>query len=94
MKTTKEKKMINPNDCSTGRWLVALVIGVVLGIIGSTPMQSLLENRTDTIMGIAYADFFGVLTFIPLFIGVALALRFVCKTSLKDFILSFNLQMS
>lgn len=87
VKTTNEKKLIAPNECSTRRWIVALVIGVVLGIVGSTPMATLLENRTDTIMGITYADFFGVLSFVPLFIGIVIALRLVCKTSLKDFIL-------
>ena len=82
-----EKKMIAPNECSTLRWLSVILVGVLFGLLASAPFGSLLQNRVDTVMGIAYADFFGVLTFIPMFLGMVLAIRFLGKTSLKDFIL-------
>jgi ABC-type polysaccharide transport system permease subunit len=51
------------------------------------PFISYFDNRVDTFMGITYADFFAVLFFIALFVCTVLAIRFVAKTSLKDFIL-------
>ena len=87
IKNNKEKKIITPNECSTERWLAALTVGMLIGVIGAIPFEPYLENRVDTIMGITYADFFGMLHFIPLFVGAAVALWLLAKTSLKDFIL-------
>ena len=87
MKNKKEKKQIAPNECSLLRWIAVLVTGLVIGLTLDIPLNPYMENRVDSIMGISYADFFGVLSFIPLFLGMALALWLVGKTSLKNFIL-------
>lgn len=87
MKDTKEKKPIAPNECSTLRWIAVLLIGLLIGFVLNLPLSPYMENRTDTLLGIRYSEIFGVLSFVPLFIGMALALRFLAKTSLKDFIL-------
>ena len=88
-KTLKEKKLIAPNECSFLRWIIVILIGFGIATIIVTPfgMSSFAQNHVDTILGITYADFFGILSFIPLTICVWLALKFVAKTSMKDFIL-------
>lgn len=83
----KEKKVIAPNECSFGRWVAVLLVGLLLGIILSMPLDSLAKNRVDHFMGVSYADIFGILMFIPLSLGMAISLRFLGKTSIKDFIL-------
>jgi uncharacterized membrane protein (UPF0182 family) len=87
MKKTKEKKIILPNECSFGRWLLALVVGLLIGFVLVAPLYLLLYNREGTFMGISYTDIFGVLSFVPLFWAVVFSIRVICKTSLKDFIL-------
>ena len=87
MKDKKEKKQIAPNECSLKRWIAVLVTGLVIGLTLDIPLNPYMENRVDSIMGISYADFFGVLSFIPLFLGMTLALWLVGKTSLKNFVL-------
>ena len=74
MKDKKEKKQIAPNECSLKRWIAVLVTGLVIGLTLDIPLNPYMENRVDSIMGISYADFFGVLSFIPLFLGMTLAL--------------------
>lgn len=86
----KEKKHISPNECSLGRWIVVLLVGLVVGILPSIPLNAFLNNNTDTIMGIPYATFFGTLLFVPLFFGIVLSIRLIGKTSLKDFVLGVN----
>ena len=88
----KEKKTIAPNECSLKRWILALVVGILLSYIVISPLQALplAENRVDTFMGILYADIYTFLFFIPLFIGTAIAIKWIGKTSLKDFILGVN----
>jgi membrane protease YdiL (CAAX protease family) len=86
----KEKKHISPNECSLGRWIVVLLVGLVVGILPSIPLNAFLTNNTDTIMGIPYATFFGTLLFVPLFFGIVLSIRLIGKTSLKDFVLGVN----
>lgn len=87
MKNKNEKTAIAPNECSFSRWLLTLLIGVVAGLIALVPIQSFLQNRVDTFMGIQYADIFALLSFIPFFLFTALAIKFVAKTPIKDFIL-------
>ena len=87
MKKTKEKKIILPNECSFGRWLLTLVVGLLIGFVLVVPLYLLLYNREGTFMGISYTDIFGVLSFVPLFWAVVFSIRVICKTSLKDFML-------
>lgn len=87
MNDTKEKKPIAPNECSILRWFLVLLIGFGGGTIALAPLEPFLKNTTDTILGITYKDFFGLLSFVPMFVLTVIALKFVAKTSVKDFIL-------
>lgn len=88
-KIVKEKKIIIPNECSVIRWIIAVALGFFIGFILGLPVNHnpYADNTVDTFMGITYETLFSVLYFIPLFIGLILALKLVAKTSLKDFIL-------
>lgn len=94
MKQTKEKKLISPNECSFGRWIVVLLVGLVIGFLPSIFFAPYSTNTTDTIMGITYANFFSMLSFIPLFWGMVLAIKLIGKTSLKDFVLGVGGKMN
>lgn len=85
-KEKKEKKYIAPNECSFKRWVAVLVVGLVIGFLMGTPF-SLLAQRDNSFMGIRYFELFGQLSFLPMFLGLALAIKFIGKTSMKDFIL-------
>lgn len=87
MKKTKEKKIIAPNECSFGRWILVLVVGLLIGMIPVIPIYNFLYGVEKSFMGISYTDIFNVITFIPLFWGMVISIRFIGKTSLKDFIL-------
>lgn len=83
----KKKKYIAPNEASAGRWIAALLISLAVGSVLGLPFADFLDDTENFVMGIPYADFFGLLTFVFLFWALVLAIRFVGKTSLKDFIL-------
>ena len=87
MKTFKEKKKIAPNECSFGRWVLVLVVGLLIGFVPVIPIYNFLYGVEKSFMGISYTDIFNVITFIPLFWGMVISIRFIGKTSLKDFIL-------
>ena len=82
----KEKKYIAPNECSFKRWLAVLAVGLVLGFALGSPLI-MLSQQDNSFMGIRYMELFSQLTFVPLFLILALAIKFIGKTSLKDFIL-------
>lgn len=88
----KNKKIIAPNECSLFRWILVLAVGFLVATAVILPLNflSYLTNRTDTFMGITYADIFSVLMFVPLFIATAISIRLLAKTPLKDFILGVN----
>lgn len=81
------KKYIAPNECSLGRWIAVLAVGLLIGFALSAPFSFCIQTQTTPIMGLAPAEFYGLLSFIPLFWGMVLALKVVGKTSLKDFVL-------
>ena len=83
----KKKKYIAPNEASAGRWIAALLISLAVGGVLGLPFADFLDDTENFVIGIPYADFFGLLTFVFLFWALVLAIRFVGKTSLKDFIL-------
>ena len=85
-KEKKEKKYIAPNECSFKRWVAVLVVGLVIGFLMGAPF-SLLAQQDNSFMGIRYFELFGQLNFLAMFLGMALAIKFIGKTSMKDFIL-------
>ena len=86
-KEKKEKRLPAPNDCSVGRWILAAVMAILVGLVLSVPLNPYLENTSEFMMGISYANFFSIVTFIPFFVATIIVLKLVCKTSLKDFVL-------
>lgn len=83
----KEKKYIAPNEASLGRWIAVLVVGMLFGMVLSTPVVVLLMDRTGTFMGLPYYNISLNLIFAFLFWGLVISLKVVGKTSLKDFVL-------
>ena len=86
-KEKKEKRLPAPNDCSWLRWLVVLLVGWLGGNIVATPLVFLGRDDTASILGSPIASLMTVLTFVPVFIGLVLSIKFLGKTSMKDFIL-------
>lgn len=86
----KEKKYIAPNECSLGRWIAVLVVGLLVGVVLSVPLSPFTQNQVDSFMGISYGELFGILTFAPLFFGMVFAIKVLGKTSMKDFVLGVN----
>ena len=82
----KEKKYIAPNEASFKRWVAVLVVGLVLGGLMASPI-AVLSQQDNSFMGIRYLELFGQLSFLLMFLGLALSIKFIGKTSLKDFIL-------
>lgn len=86
----KEKKMkryIAPNECSAGRWIAVLIVGLLAGVALSIPLSPFAQNKVDTFMGIPFSELFGILSFVPFFCTMVFAIKFLGKTSLKDFVL-------
>lgn len=83
----KEKKHIAPNEASLGRWIAVLVVGMLFGMVLSTPVVVLLMDKTGTFMGLPYYNISLNLIFAFLFWGLVISLKVVGKTSLKDFVL-------
>ena len=83
----KEKKYIAPNEASLGRWIAVLVVGMLFGVVLSTPVVVLLMDKTGTFMGLPYYNISLNLIFAFLFWGLVISLKVVGKTSLKDFVL-------
>ena len=90
MKKTKEKKLIVPNECSLGRWIVATLVGGLIGLVVGMFFFPFLTNQDNSIMGISYATLSSTLLFLPFFIGLVLMLKAIAKTSLKDFVLGVD----
>ena len=79
----KEKKYIAPNECSFKRWVAVLVVGLVIGFLMGAPF-SLLAQQDNSFMGIRYFELFGQLNFLAMFLGMALAIKFIGKTNAFD----------
>lgn len=89
-KAAKEKKYIVPNECSVGRWIAVLIVGLLLGCILSIPLFPFMQNTTDAFMGIPYTELFGILAFAPMFWGMVIAVKVLGKTSLREFVLGIG----
>lgn len=85
------KKVISPNECSAKRWIMTGVVGYLLGALLTIPQITLTVLfpglETATWCGLPMEPLLNVFTFVPMFIGMAIALRLIAKTTLKDFIL-------
>ena len=83
----KEKKFIAPNECSGKRWFAATLVGLIIGLVLAAPSMIQAQNTVDTFMSIPYSVIFGQFGMAALFVGVVIGIKFIAKTSMKDFIL-------
>lgn len=81
------KKHIAPNECSGWRWLGALLLGVVIANVIILVGGLIFGGRIDNILGIEISRVSLMLDFVAMYVGLVIAIKLVCKTSLKDFIL-------
>lgn len=88
---SKNKKVIAPNEASLLRWIAVLVVGYVLGILFVIPLATgfaVAETLdVNTFMGIPLSPISDLITFAVLYWSLVLALKWIGKTSLKDFVL-------
>lgn len=86
----KQKKVIRPNEGSFVRWLLTVVVGTAFGIILSMPLVIVEQMSPHILAGTPFGfmseQLFLVASFIPLFLGMMIALRLVAKTPLRKFI--------
>ena len=83
----KEKKYIAPNEASLGRWICAMLLSIFIAMVIYFPVGILFRNQTGSFQGIAIAQILNLVTFMCLFVGLVIAIKLVCNTSLKDFVL-------
>ena len=90
----KEKKYIAPNEASLGRWICAMLLGMLIAMAIYFPVGLLFGNQTGSFQGVAIAQILNLVTFMCLFVGMVIAIKLVCKTSLKDFVLGVGGKIS
>lgn len=90
-KMKKEKNMIAPNECSLLRWIATMVVAMLLGIAILLPPQIMMlqdpQLMQSTFAGIPVGPIFDIFSFMIYFFTMVLALKWIAKTSLKEFIL-------
>ena len=82
----KEKKHIAPNEASLVRWIIAAAVGFIIGIALVIASYFLMRMLPSSIMGVGFDQIDMMWTFVCYFIGFAIGLKLVAKTSLKDFV--------
>lgn len=86
---TEEKKIFAPNECSWKRWVLTLVAGLGLGVLFSVIIGAVVYIALDLSNGFLdpLKDMLILLPpFAGLYIGMVLALKWIAKTSMKDFV--------
>lgn len=83
----KEKKYIAPNECSFLRWLGVLLVSQLFAVLLAIPLSPLVLNKTGTFLGVGCKQISTLISFVPQFWGMVIAIKVVGKTSLKDFVL-------
>ena len=83
----KEKKYIAPNEASLGRWICAMLLGMFIAMVIYFPVGLLFIDQTGSFHGIAISQILNLFTFTCMFVGLVIAIKLACKTSLKDFVL-------
>ncbi len=86
----KEKKNITSNECGIARWILAIVIGIIVGAILSTPVVYIIGLFPAFSQGGKYEYIGAFMTtepvFMGLYIGMVLSLRLIAKTPVRTFI--------
>ena len=91
----KEKKQILPNEGSLIRWLGVLFMGLLIGGVLSAPLYPLMIGEEGrALMGVPVKALMDIVYFIPLFFGMVVAIRWIGKTTLRDFILGVGGKVS
>ena len=84
-------KKINPNEASLLRWTATIIIGYLLGTLLTLPWILLKIFYPNFLLNSPFgfmADFLDLMmNFVFLFLGTVIAIKWIAKTSLRDFIL-------
>ena len=84
----REKKHIAPNEASLFRWIAVLVASMIFGVLIGRPIyRNILVRIPSMVMGISSELILTFAVFAFLFAGLAIAIKVVGKTSVKDFVL-------
>ena len=83
----KEKKYIAPNEASLKRWIGTFLMSILISAIPSAFLNVFLKDRPGTFLGISYYSIFLTLSSVVLYLSLAIAIKLVGKTSVKDFVL-------
>lgn len=90
----KEKKTWLPNECSGIRWIVTGVVGITLGFLLGVLWTECMKLIPVFAEGGSLEYLAGTLdtlvNFACLFLGIVLAMKWIAKTSVRDFILGHN----
>lgn len=94
---SKKKRKFKENECSVWRWIITAIVGFVLGVIISNAMMLLiLFTRIFD-----FRIFFGLtdviralIAFSGFYIGLVITIKFIAKTSIKNFVLGVNKKFS
>ncbi|MCI6737083.1 MAG: CPBP family intramembrane metalloprotease [Intestinibacter sp.] len=92
--SNKENKTWLPNECSKFRWIITAVVGYLLGHVFAVPWIICVEFLpifTEGSFFAPVAEIFNILgSFCLMFLGIVLAIKWIAKTSIHDFILGSN----
>ena len=91
MSKQAKAKHIKPNEASLGRWVATGVVGYGLGTVLSLPWSLLLNYFPEFLLNSPFGFMAEIVklmvTFLFQYIGIVIAIRWIGKTSIRDFIL-------
>ena len=83
----KEKKYIAPNEASLKRWIGTFLVSMLISAIPTTFLNVFLKDKPGAFLGISYYSIFLTLSSVVMYVSLAIAIKLVGKTSVKDFVL-------
>ena len=83
----KEKKYIAPNEASLKRWIGTFLVSMLISAIPSAFLNAFLKDKPGAFLGISYYSIFLTLSSVVMYVSLAIAIKLVGKTSVKDFVL-------
>ena len=83
----KEKKFIAPNEASLKRWIGTFLVSMLISAIPGCFLNAFLKDKPGTFLGITYNSIYLTLSAVVLYVSLAVAIKLVGKTSVKDFVL-------
>lgn len=83
----KEKKYIAPNEASLKRWIGTFLVSMLISAIPGYFLNAFLKDKPGAFLGISYYSIFLTLSSVVMYMSLAIAIKLVGKTSVKDFVL-------